>query len=1141
MKVFLSKFRLVTKAVFKVIAFLIQILIYFLIAIIIAVLLGYILIYSSPTFYITKILNENLRNYGAVVSIEKFDFISSNIIRIENLELSIDSKFKKPTLVDSWLTTLLDNVPKLLDNVPKKIINTRSKEFHYLKFDSLDINIGSKFNFSNRDLVNSVINHTEMDYLISFQGFHTNVIPKNYFDGDIYLNQRNLDKITGHLSLYQPKTLQKNLKDQDKIFNKLYAYFYNENEFYVTYDMFFDDESPEKLYKSLAYTFGMGKEFENSKFDLKLEPNSLHDFISEEELESSFEEIYSSQATKGTKKDKITNTKKAPKKHFKNKEFKFISGDLKFNFQKSSYDEGLTSQNELTDNCLLEDLVNFQITSENHIQNHQIININKHNTLDKTIRTNCIYDSYDKLNNQIISQNLQNKQLDYLIAITAGTFSEKYCMPIKIINKKNNSNESTWIANISAQKIPIQIYKKINFTNFEFDKAVIEYLNESALDGNITYLDLCLSNKPVDEIKQSFFNDMEFYMKGSALANAIHFSYDKDFPAIQQAEVIMFFNNLAALYEVKSFFDSSIIAKARHEWIDPEKSQVNVNLFGKDNDNNFIKFIPKNTVNELKRGDIDLHDINGNLFFMGKVFIPLYEEDIGKHLKIDICAKLDEFHWKFLNFVDFKSDQLYATVTEEKIEIGTIGIVNECHSTFLYNQNLKQNEMIINLFSEVPNSLINALNIMNITENIHLHTIFSLKNNVKTLSIISDVTKNGLKLHNVMHKKQNCPGFFMAFGKIDQGINLNLKLLSENINSKKIKELNRNVNKQVVEHISTDSETCSIIDTNPLAEEVCANKINFSGVFDFKAMDNYNLDFKLLVGKNSTKFKLLEKPNSTALTFAADMFDINKFDFKKLLNGPATSKDKQFKVFIKSLTLHNKIYLNNFLIDLDINKEGYMKGQAKARSFESHTKKVKGKKVTEIKEIKVLDVEFINSGRDNYYLVNSDDISLLLKGFDLYHKLDDGNLSAVCMKRVEVKGLEPGDTSKNLKCNFHLRKFILIDNAFLLRLISYTSLPGIMKLLMMDNSFAFSKMLGEVILRDNNLRISGIEMEGVHFDLNTRGDVDFMKKEIYLNGKLTTTLLGINTLVKYTPILRDLIYSKGNGLLFAPFKQTFKY
>lgn len=176
--------------------------------------------------------------------------------------------------------------------------------------------------------------------------------------------------------------------------------------------------------------------------------------------------------------------------------------------------------------------------------------------------------------------------------------------------------------------------------------------------------------------------------------------------------------------------------------------------------------------------------------------------------------------------------------------------------------------------------------------------------------------------------------------------------------------------------------------------------------------------------------------------------------------------------------------------------------------------------------IKVDDEHFINLSIDPKasppFLLEGESLGSMLEGLSIGSNFKGGKISA--------KGeLSEGD-KKAMSGEFVLSDFALSGNTLLARLLSLTTIPGIIKI---SKHLEFEKVKGNFGWEKKELQLDKVRSYGAKLGITATGFVNFASEEMVLKGELYPALYGFNYALKNIPIIGAILTGEGNTGVFA--------
>lgn len=169
----------------------------------------------------------------------------------------------------------------------------------------------------------------------------------------------------------------------------------------------------------------------------------------------------------------------------------------------------------------------------------------------------------------------------------------------------------------------------------------------------------------------------------------------------------------------------------------------------------------------------------------------------------------------------------------------------------------------------------------------------------------------------------------------------------------------------------------------------------------------------------------------------------------------------------------------------------------------------------------------------------ANDASTLLKGLGAYNDLEGGELT------ITMWNVAPGKVLLNPNSVFvgevNMKNFKAIKNPILTKLVSFTSIMGILNIFTNMNKIPFSNLDGHFVFADNVLRINRVNAVGEYLTLTMNGTVDWNYDDIDIYGKVIPPVYGFNYLLAMIPFIgHKTAGGQGKGLVAADYSITGK-
>ena len=180
---------------------------------------------------------------------------------------------------------------------------------------------------------------------------------------------------------------------------------------------------------------------------------------------------------------------------------------------------------------------------------------------------------------------------------------------------------------------------------------------------------------------------------------------------------------------------------------------------------------------------------------------------------------------------------------------------------------------------------------------------------------------------------------------------------------------------------------------------------------------------------------------------------------------------------------------------------------------------------------KDFDMNLIAKDKYEEWKITTSNAGAILKGIGMMENVKSGSLTMnIETHRSEVKA---GQTIPIANGNFVLEKFVTVDNKFLTRLISFTSLPGLMNFIRSNHDISFTKMEGQFDYKGDVLNIFNGTAQGPFMDLTIKGNVFTKERKMNVKGTVAPS--------KYGPGIVSKIPIIGQVFKMTPYSMEHKY
>ena len=623
--------------------------------------------------------------------------------------------------------------------------------------------------------------------------------------------------------------------------------------------------------------------------------------------------------------------------------------------------------------------------------------------------------------------------------------------------------------------IPIAIYKPFEkiFPQsklFEFLKAYIHagYIENGEINVNLDE----------DYYKTNILTKEN--LSGSFSIYDLEFKYEKDFPPLKNVEMDVNINGANTRIELKKAYSGSTLISDGIITLDLSKEhpEVIATGTGKGPTTDLIDFIPLNSLEKLKKIDIDLKKFTGTATTAIELTIPL-----SPHVQniYNITSNISGVGLEiFDGNLELKEAKISGGFDGTRVFLNGAGKINEFQSDLSYCFNLKENEDYDHLLKiktkiKAQNQKLGLIKVL--AGSSLLDFEYKIKGEKATVNARADLTKTEFYIDKVAIRKPKgetanliMQGDFKDFPNID----LDFKLSGDNdlkiIGALGVKDGLYNLNLPSINYKDTS-----------VNGEISFDKDNFVAKIEGSKLDLSNADM----------MQFLEKDKE--------------------------STNSELKVKVEKIRLKNDIYLDNLFLTVKCDKtrcyKGYLDSKIGSRFF------------------KMLLKTF--AGREEW-VITCTNAGALFKGFGLYNNMKAGTMLVILnTKRQEVK---TGEIIPILDGTFTFRNFVVVDTPFLTRLVSFISLPGLTNLMRNNKDVIFKVMNGKFAYDKDVINITESSAEGPFFDFTLQGKIDTHTRKIDIKGNVIPSMYGLSTVLKNIPVLGK-VFSGGRrkGLIFAPY------
>ena len=626
----------------------------------------------------------------------------------------------------------------------------------------------------------------------------------------------------------------------------------------------------------------------------------------------------------------------------------------------------------------------------------------------------------------------------------------------------------------SAHSLPIDLHK--TFHHMVTEDATMQYLYDN-ISGSMLREGAWEVN-----FDKEYFSTMKMkpeYIKGEFLVENIALSYDKDFPPLKNINTKLHMKGSVLDFEISSAYSDETLLSNAHvviDWGVDGDSEVIIDADGKGPAANLTNFIPQKQLVDLAESGLDVRKMKGLATSKVHLIVPIGD----KQNTYDISSNISGVELSIYDgAVVLSKANLKGAFDGNLINVSGNGLVNDFSTSLNFTHFMDEKsefdsifEMKAKLAPLAKSNLIRPYSI--VSGNALLE--FTYKNKGEKTQILAksnlinaEFGIDKLGIHSLVGDKAQLE--VKGETASDGTMPLNLKITGE--------------------------DNLQIIGAANIAKDI--TKVSLSKI---RAHDT-DAKADIEIGKKSMKVKLRGK-----------MLDLSKSNMMQFLAKNSDGTETMLDISLDRVRLKNDIYLDNFVLGMNCDKTHCYKGSMSSK-------------------VGTRDFNMNLTAKDDYeeWKITTDNAGAVLKGVGMMDNVKSGILTmAIETRRSDVKA---GQTIPIAKGDFLLEKFVTVDNKFLTRLISFTSIPGMLNLLRNNHDISFTKMEGEFSYKDDELQIFDSSAEGPFMDLTIKGNVFTNDRKMKVKGKVSPSKYGPGIVTKI-PII-------GNVFKMTPYSIEYKY
>jgi hypothetical protein len=252
--------------------------------------------------------------------------------------------------------------------------------------------------------------------------------------------------------------------------------------------------------------------------------------------------------------------------------------------------------------------------------------------------------------------------------------------------------------------------------------------------------------------------------------------------------------------------------------------------------------------------------------------------------------------------------------------------------------------------------------------------------------------------------------------------------------------------------------------------------------------------------------------NSYNLLVQGESLNLSKADLGQFFNQKGNSPlKKQITFNIKKLLMKNNETFSNAVGRIECNH-----GICSNITF-----------VARLKENNFIRLNWVPEGNKYKLSINSDNAAAFLSGMNIYNNIKKGNLTIIA---------ESDDMmlNKRIKLNgkMILENFTATKNSILAKIVTLSSLTGIIKIL--SNEISFSKLKSDFTYENNNIKIKNAKTKGTEIGITAEGNVNLNTNYINLQGEVIPSIYGLNPIITKIPFIGKMLGGgQDTGLIVA--------
>ncbi len=614
--------------------------------------------------------------------------------------------------------------------------------------------------------------------------------------------------------------------------------------------------------------------------------------------------------------------------------------------------------------------------------------------------------------------------------------------------------------------LPLMVHKA--FWHVAPDNGIVDFMKNFILSGKI-------SGKWLLNLDKEFFADQTLdpeNLQGSLKITGLDLKYDEEFPVVKNLNSDLLINGTNISFDITQAYSGKILlsdSKVTLDWGGGKDLDLIVKAKGKGGAVELTSFIPLSHLEALKEHDIDLTALKGQSFVDVDIVIPLAPGTKNIYnINVDITgAKLGIFG----NAVALDDGKLKGNFNGDSVTIDGDSKINGFNSKLFYQMNLSEEKkkafdhsLQVKL-NFAPSKAIKQGAFVVDSGKANIDISYVLKNDDATFAINSDLRNVGFTVAKMgLYKPKGRAAILKVEGDEGSGpmpSKLNISLIGA--------------------------------DGLKIIGEYTNNKTD--DFLSFSEIKYTNTDMKadVLIGDHSLKLNVVGRS-----------LDLSRADIFRYLDKESDAKDTELLIKLDSVKMKNEVEVSDVILRIRCDKVKCYDGFLESRIG-----------------TKPLKMEMASKENSEQWRISTENAGAFFNALGIYQKMQAGSLVlTVNTSRQEVKA---GEQISIIDGDFAINKFVIVDTPFVTKMLSFSSIQGLLDSIKTKKHVSFTVMNGGFGYKNDILRIADAKGEGVFFDFTMKGYVDTSHREFGLKGRVIPSLYGLNNLVRKLPVVGNLL------------------